>query len=81
MKTYNVTIPIAGHAVVQVEANSEEEAIQLAMESDQLALKSIEYWEPLERFNEGNVCYCPQPWEAEAVLAFGEEEEEEEAAS
>ncbi len=73
MKVWNVTVPIAGHAVVQVEATTEAEAIEAALQSEELNIKAIENWEPLEKFNEGNVCYCPQPWEAEAELAFDDE--------
>lgn len=75
MKTYTVTLPIAGHIVIDVEAESEEAAIEAAMCSDKLTLANIESWGALEQFNQGNVCYCPQPWEAEVELAFGEEDE------
>lgn len=64
MKTYAVTIPIAGHLHIEVEANSEEEAIEKGM--DEADLSHIEEWTALQRFNQGNVCYCPSPWEAEA---------------
>ena len=73
MKTYTVTIPIAGHAVIEVEADNAEEAIERALNSDKLTIDSIESWEALEQFNRGNVCYCPSPWQAAAELAFGEE--------
>ena len=66
MPTYNVTIPIAGHAFKTVEADSEEEAIEKAME--EVSIDEIDEWGPLMRFNQGNVCYCPSPWEAEAEL-------------
>ena len=77
MKRYDVTIPIAGHAIITVEAASEEDAIQKALESEDLTIKSIESWEALERFHQGNICYCPRPWEAEAALAFGETDDSE----
>jgi hypothetical protein len=67
MAEYNVTIPIAGHAFKTVEADSQEEAIEKAME--ELTVDDIGEWEPLMRFNQGNVCYCPSPWEAEAEEA------------
>lgn len=67
MKTYEVTIPIAGHAFITVEAESEDEAIEIAM--GEVSLKHVEEWECLERFNQGNVCYCPHPWEADAIEA------------
>ena len=64
MKTYSVTLPIAGHAHLDVEAESEDEAIQKALE--QVTLGDVDNWEAVEQFNRGNVCYCPRPWEAEA---------------
>jgi hypothetical protein len=63
-KTYSVTLPIAGHAFLEVEASSEAEAIEKAMEV--VTMDHIESWEALDQFNRGNVCYCPSPWEAEA---------------
>lgn len=60
---YSVVVPIAGHAVVEVEADSEAEAIERAVEN--VMLDDVEEWSGLERFNAGNVCYCPHPWEAE----------------
>jgi hypothetical protein len=65
MRTWSVTLPIAGHAYLTVEAETEEEAIEAAL--NEVALDHIETWEAVERFNQGNVCYCPHPWEAEAV--------------
>ena len=66
MDTYSVIIPIAGHAVLTVEASSEKEAIEKGMEEAKLT--HVEDWECLKQFNQGNVCYCPSPWEAEAEL-------------
>ena len=54
----------AGHAIIDVDAASEEEAIQKAME--EVTIDHIETWEAVKQFNKGNVCYCPRPWEAEA---------------
>ena len=42
-KTYSVTMPIGGHAIVSVEANSEEEAIALAI--DKVTYDDIETWD------------------------------------
>lgn len=67
MAEFNVTIPIAGHVHKTVEADSEEGAIQKAME--EITIDDLGDWEPLEQFNQGNVCYCPHPWEAQAELA------------
>ena len=61
-KEYNVTIPIAGHAYMTIEADSEEEAIEKAMES--ITINDVAEWEPLQEVNRGNVCCFPSPWEA-----------------
>lgn len=63
-RIFSVTIPIAGHAIVEVEAETEEEAIEAAF--DKVQLSDIDSWEALHRFSEGNVLYCPSPWHAEA---------------
>lgn len=63
-KTYSVTIPIAGHAFLTVEADSEEQAIEKAFEV--VSLNDVEEWEALRKFNSGNVCHCPGPWEVDA---------------
>lgn len=73
MATYSVLIPMAGHICVEVEADSEEAAIEAAFESDDLTLKNVTEWEVLKQFNRGNVCYCPSPWDAEAELIEGDE--------
>ena len=75
MKTYNVVLPIAGHIYVQVEANSEKEAIAAAFDSPDLVAENIESWEVLQKFNSGNVCHCPSPWEASAELALEDDAE------
>ena len=72
MKEYNVQIPIAGHAWVTVEAKDAEEAKELAMAK--VTIDDVEEWTSLEMFNEGNVCYCPQPWE---ITVEGEDDEDE----
>lgn len=74
MKTWLVTIPIAGHAFATVEAETEEEAIDKAV--DEVSLSDVDNWEALRQFNQGNVCYCPRPWEAEAELESDEDDEE-----
>lgn len=73
---YQVTIPIAGHAFLTVEADSEEEAIELAM--GEVTIDDFEGWEPVETFIQGNVCYCPQPWSVD-VRDMGEVEDAEDA--
>ncbi len=62
-KSYTVIIPIAGHAFVDVEATSEDEAKDKAFNS--VDKHHIEEWEALEQFNRGNVCFCPSPWNVE----------------
>ena len=66
MPYYAVTLPIAGHAYLEVEADSEEAAIEKAL--SEIMIDNIETWEAVEQFNQGNVCYCPRPWEASAKL-------------
>lgn len=73
-REYQVTIPIAGHAFITVEAESEEEAIDIAM--GEVTIDHVEEWIPVEQFTQGNVCYCPHPWEAEAIDMGSAEEGE-----
>lgn len=61
-KTWAVTIPMAGHLYVVVEANDEQAAIAAAMA--ECTIDDLNDWEALD---EGNVCYCPHPWQAEAI--------------
>jgi hypothetical protein len=68
MAKYSVLIPIAGHIRVEVEADSEDAAIEAALESDDLHLDNTEDWQAIEAFSQGNVCFCPRPWNAEATL-------------
>lgn len=65
MKEYTVTIPIAGHAYVTVEAENDEQAKEKAFA--EVTIDHVEQWEALDQFNQGNVCYCPQPWEVEVT--------------
>lgn len=65
MKTFNVVLPIAGHAYLTVEAEDEKSAIAKAHE--EVTLQHVEEWTSLDRFNSGNVCHCPSPWDAEAT--------------
>lgn len=61
MALFEVVIPIAGHAFIQVEAETEVEAIRKGF--DEITIDHIEDWEPLGKVSEGNVCYFPRPWE------------------
>jgi hypothetical protein len=72
-KSWEVIVPIAGHALAVVEAETETEAISKAI--DTVSLDDIESWEAVAQFNQGNICYCPQPWEAEATCQDEEEDE------
>ena len=73
MKSYAVTLPIAGHVSFTVMAENEKDAVKKALEMELPDDHSLS-WETLEQFQEGNVCYCPSPWEAEAVLEHEEDE-------
>lgn len=66
MNTYLVTIPIAGHLTFEVEAETPAQAITMSrdMDSDDGELQ----WDTLTRFHQGNVCYCPSPWELTVEL-------------
>lgn len=70
MSLKNVILPIAGMVVVRVEADSDEEAIEKAINSgwsidfnsdDGVELLEIDAF---EKIVQGNICYAPQ-WEAE----------------
>lgn len=58
MKKYVVKAPIAGYIYKEVEANSEEEAIDLAL-SDGWCYDELEELEMYNKVVEGNVCYLP----------------------
>lgn len=62
MATYSVTLPITGYVVVEVEADSEKEAIAASMNSD-FADDDIVEWEPRECIVEGNIFFgmCNRP--------------------
>jgi len=63
MRLWSVTMPIAGHAFLEVEAETEEQAREMAFNT--VTFDHVEKWEALEQFNQGNVCYCPSPWQVE----------------
>ncbi|WP_345820572.1 hypothetical protein ABC766_00505 [Methylobacterium fujisawaense] len=56
MATYSVMLPITGYVVADVEADSEKEAIEKALDLNYSA-KDIEEWEVHEYTNRGNVAY------------------------
>ncbi len=51
--TYEVLLPIAGYAIVEVEAFSEEEAKDLAY--DEVRRDHLEEWEAMDNIVTGNV--------------------------
>lgn len=57
MKLYTVKVPIVAVCYIDVEAETEEEAIEKAFESDDLKLENVDEWEPLEHITQGNVIY------------------------
>lgn len=73
-RIFSVTIPIAGHVTVDVEADDEKSAIEKAWGMNLGDSDCIE-WEAVEKFNSGNVCHCPSPWQVE-VEDMGPAEEE-----
>ena len=55
MSKYGVSIPVTGYIYVEVDADSEEEAENLALNMD-LTIDSIESWSPCRSVVQGNVC-------------------------
>ena len=62
MKEYYLKIPMAGSVEISVEAESEKEAIEKAM--NEATIKNVGEWEMFTKIVEGNVLYAPQ-WEIE----------------
>lgn len=54
MKRYMVKVPIVAVCYVEVEAESEEEAIDMALNSEECNLENVEEWEAFEKIVEGN---------------------------
>lgn len=77
MKLYTVKVPIVAVCYIEVEAETEEEAVGKAFESDDLKLENVEEWEPLEHITQGNVIYTYHN-DAEVVSEIEIEESEEE---
>jgi hypothetical protein len=74
MKTFYVIIPMAGHVCLSVKAESEDEAkgrafdvageaLERMLRCDEQSGAEFQGVELLDQFNQGNVCYCPSPWE------------------
>lgn len=66
LKQWHVKIPMAGHLAVWVEAESEERAIEKAMEHE-FTIDDVVEWQEMEAFWDSGVLYCPHPWTAEAT--------------
>lgn len=73
MKRYTVVLPVSGKAVIDVMADSEEAAIDMALDSP-LTMDNLEEWDVHRHIVRGNVCHAMQ-FSAEIV----DESEEEEA--
>lgn len=57
MSKYTVEVPIVALCVVKVKADNEEDAIDKALESEDLKIDNIEEWEALRKIVEGNVVH------------------------
>ena len=58
MKTYSVILPITGVAYLEIEAETEAEALEKAF--DNVTLKDVEEWEAHKRIVSGNVLHASQ---------------------
>ncbi len=61
MKKYGVQVPFAGHFYVEVEADNEADAQELALQENPFDEKSeatIEEVEYFSQMNRGNISYC-----------------------
>lgn len=54
MKTYGVSIPVAGYIYIEIEAEDENDAKEKAFQSD-IDIKDIEEWDVHEEICRGNV--------------------------
>lgn len=57
MKRYHVSLPVTGVIDIEVTAENEQEAIEKALESDDLKIENITEWEAHKRVVQGNVFY------------------------
>ena len=61
MPRYNVCLPLTGIIYVDdVEADSETDAVEKAMESQEIKTSNIEEWEVTDKIVSGNVFYGRQ---------------------
>lgn len=75
MKSYTVKIPIVAVCCVEVKAESEQEAIDTAFESDDLRLENVEEWDAYRIIAEGNFLHTSHN---SAEIVYEEEIEESE---
>ena len=73
MATYSVTIPITGYIINEVSADSEEEAIDKAMDESYTS-EDIEMWQPMRRIVQGNILYADHN-EASAEFMYDEDDD------
>lgn len=60
MKTYTVAVPMTGVIYVNVEADTDAEAIEKALQSEDLKLDNVEEWEYHKKVVQGNVFHGVQ---------------------
>lgn len=60
MKEYDVCIPISGKIWVTVEAETQQEAIEKALSSEQICRDNLEEWEAHTKIVQGNIFYGMQ---------------------
>jgi hypothetical protein len=70
MKKYYVEVPVAGYMGIEVEAESEEEAIENALSLDWNDEDIMEL-DKYEKLMEGNVCHV---WHSRATASLIDEE-------
>ena len=56
-KKWGVTLPIAGSIYVEVEADTEDDAIEAALSCD-VSSSDINDWDMMKAITRGNVCYA-----------------------
>ena len=77
MRRWLVTVPVAGSITVEVDAETEEEAIRMAVECafDDVTCEGFDEMEAYDRFCTGNVIHVPtNEIEAEDLGEVKEEE-------
>lgn len=57
MREWSVQLPVTGYVIVNVEAETAEEAINKALDSDDIKREDIEEWEVHRQTNRGNIAY------------------------